>query len=486
MKWNLSFLVEKKETMKTIIIILLLFGSTRLFAGNGVVVGDGYPLDLAKQERMDSTTVDQEFANFVENVAMFSPEIAYLLNVGLSAIQNKKITLVKIQDFSHEHFAFIEDAKIVKQNGGLVLSSVPSIYFYENYFLLNNDIKLKILVHEFMHMYLGTSELKVQRVTDLLFKLSKGDFSEADYKSLALELSVNLEGLDIYKNDGNGLRFNCERAVGLKYIPIYKMPKTFDQVAYLAVPTNEVLDNFNAMTFYAKNVFVTNGRKIFGNKIFIGSDRKSECTSNDLNKLNLDVIDFKGFINHTLNSMYNGPTVLLTEEQLNEALQYQVPPEKVDFRFLFDKIGFSNKYDVLPTAYSAEVTLKTPLKSLTQVSLRSLDFIDNLKVLYGTYKKLFTILGQGSETTVSPYGNDFVLYGVDLKIRQGTTSAASAGISCIDCNEDIFANAKYGTVEVTSNEVIYHSTKMKIRANSIPLQPVKTRITFRTEWEFVE
>lgn len=481
--------------MKTLLLCLLVLNFTTAFAGNGVVVGDGHPVELTEQERLTSTGAEIELAEVVEKLTLVHPIAAHLLNVGLRGINDKKIILMKIRSTSHDHYAFIEDVKLTTYyNGIYTLEKNPTIYFYENYFSLKTSnpsdlkevTKVKILIHEFMHMYLGESELKVQRVTDLIYKISVGQFTNEDLNNLSKELNEVIGKLSERSEDLTSWLI-CRSAFDINYKKIY-------QDYAFPVLSEKTFKDFNTFTPGVQDV-VRNNIKVFLNT----PKYKSYCFSEviqftDWNLEQLTHIDFlELIINSIIGEGYTDDIKPpLNTEQLNEIKNLQFRPSDLNLTVGFRKQNFSNKYDV--TMFFELINDKVELQKRSILKISDFSNVANLKIIYESYKHIFSIIGQGSMNRVKPLTATYKVKDVPYRLVLGTFALSEAGelnVFCYkkslgNCKGDITKDTANDSVTVTSTQIIYHSKVMNVKNNVTENSENRETITFKTEIEVVE
>lgn len=213
------------------LIISLLFGSLS-FAGGGVVVGDGNPINLTNQVALnDLGEVENELKSVIEKLSLYSPDLAYVYNFGLEQIKNKKINLMYLPEYSDDHYAYIKDTDLEFNDRGMIkLIKRPTIYFFKNYFDLKGKIsvdddveqvtKLDVVIHELSHLFFGTDELKIQRITKLLVGLKNGKFDIFTLDALKAETKFFTDQLKIFEN---GI-YNPSYNIGLNYSCLSDFP----------------------------------------------------------------------------------------------------------------------------------------------------------------------------------------------------------------------------------------------------------------------
>lgn len=474
--------------MKTFLILLLMLNFTIAFAGNGVVTGDGHPVDLTKQEKIETTTVDQELVELTSRLAAFAPEVAHMINVGVAGILDKNIILIKIQENSHEHFTFIEGGKIYKSSKiGYGLNSYPTIYFYENYFTQPVDKKLKILIHEFMHLYLGSSELKVQRVTDLIFQVSSGQFTEKELQNLYLELGGLVSGL--YMMDSETKLYNCNVEVGLKYL---QTASDANEVAFMPLPSQDLLEQFDTFTPYAKKIFAHYSQFLFGHSLrhYKSPGSQKICKLTDINKLNLEQMPLTTFTSFIYSKHILSPkfSIELSIEQKEELSAIYLDKDEYYFAAHTERIGVTRKYDITPyLGIDSSKLLKRYLKTPSVVSISKLDYVENINLLFTQYKKLQTLTGSGEILNPEFAYLMQVLENQIFKMKSGKYSASeTSSISCNGCYKDLFEDFKKGQFIISDKMIEYISPVINSRKNSETRKELIGSVTVRTALEFAE
>lgn len=475
--------------MKTLILLLTLLSLTNTYAGNGVVVGDGHPTETTKQERLSSTSVDAEFEKLIERLMILDPMMARMMNVGLRGIKEKKIILVKILEASNDHYAFIEDARINYNNGSIDLVSQPTIYFYENYFTLQNEnkdhpeevSKLKVLIHELLHVYLGDSELKVQRVTDLVYKISTGQFEKEDLDNLVLETTLIRK--KISRDDPNYQPYQYYDVLGgVRFLDIYN--GTYDRVS-APLLSDEFIASYDSMSNYAQSIFRTNVQ-IFSQRLW-STEKKTPARYSliGINELDFRQIQIAQFFNFMLKNfgdniikdefLKNWSPTSLQQDELKQA----TVPVYNGLTAYITLLGVKGKNPQIEALVFKGGSSQIKLTNKSFLKTEDFSNAETIKVLYIYMKKLFTKFNEGTVTTVEqatfarnltlpmPIASGKIEFR-QLVLRQNLYITSHGNISYD--TESIIKN--FSAFTITPKSISISSDATKIQVNSFPNKPL--------------
>jgi hypothetical protein len=324
-------MIMKKTFISFCMLFLLVINNA--FSGGGVTVGDGFPTKLTKQKKIDSLDVLKNTESFVENLAFFEPRLAFIYNLGVMALRDKRISIYQALEKTDEHFAYIEyvnndiDYENIKNDPDLA-----TIYLYKNYFQLENEnkyvasetTKTKVIIHELTHLLFRAPEFKTQRITDLVYKVANLDFTQAEFEALKKETELFTMKINFSKRSPYNDIKKDYNSVGKKFIftgkNIIEGTKNFDftddtaeltleKSFYLPIIPEKILNIYKKSNDYQKKLIRSSVKSTLSAARLCDTDKYGDifwCNEmpSKMTEFNYNRLSFKDFIQFLTNNHY--------------------------------------------------------------------------------------------------------------------------------------------------------------------------------------
>ncbi len=172
----------KKRNVAILILFLTLYCKTNVFAGGGVIAGDGYPGPghrVGQQTKIPFPLPQEVIVSKLQKLVHYFPSLSIKMKMLLDQFLNGPLLVYSIPE-SSDHMAGFE---VIYTPGGDIQWAV--LYFWGDFKNLplesttknpSEDSQVKVIIHEFLHL-LNTfnHELTTQRLDTLLMTLLYAD-----------------------------------------------------------------------------------------------------------------------------------------------------------------------------------------------------------------------------------------------------------------------------------------------------------------------